>query len=148
MSNHLAQYIFTSLFSAWNVNQTPPASLELQLNPNPPTWLHECLAKSQNTKTFFQAMDWLDLMIKTQMDNAPPPLQTLSLAFLNQSVLNTEHTDNGLYIQTNPRARETHDPCECFNQCLLGVVQVNFPSKTCLHTWVQKKTLMTRKKYI
>ena len=89
-------------------NQTfliPPLSIKCKPSP----------ARNQETETFRQAMDWLDLMIRTQMDK-PPPLQPFSLAFLNQSVLNTEHADNGLYIQTNPRARKRHHPGECPNQ--------------------------------
>lgn len=46
------------------------------------------------------AMDWLDLMIRTWMDNPP---QHFSLAFLNH------RAHSGLYIQTNPRGRKTHD---------------------------------------
>ena len=47
-------------------NQTfliPPLSIKCKPSP----------ARNQETETFRQAMDWLDLMIRTQMDKPPPP---------------------------------------------------------------------------
>lgn len=72
------------------------------------------------------------------MDNPPPPIfHRFSLAFLNQSVLDTEHTMDSTFRQI-PEEEKTRHPGERLNQIpsffgsLTALVQVKYSSKTCL----------------
>lgn len=99
----------------------------------------------QQTETCFcQAMDWLDLMIRTWVDTSLPPLLCLPplQACIPETVSSTQ-SNNRLYTQTMARARKTHDAGESPNPVPSVSTPMssssNVPSWTCRDTWIQKQ---------